>query len=140
MVSLSWSSHFDEIYTQKRGGKRLSMNIAYPFGITDEGLVAITGYSQHIEQLIEQILFTMPGERVNLPDFGTGITRLIFDPGNAEMISATQFLIQGALQQWLGNLIQVQAVQVFAEDSTLNVIIQYIVKQTRQLYVATFTR
>lgn len=140
MVSLSWSSHFDEIYTQKREGKRLSMNIAYPFGITDEGLVAITGYSQHIEQLIEQILFTMPGERVNLPDFGTGITRLIFDPGNAEMISATQFLIQGALQQWLGNLIQVQAVQVFAEDSTLNVIIQYIVKQTRQLYVTTFTR
>ena len=116
------------------------MNIAYPLHITDEGLVATTGYSQHIEQLIEQILFTMPGERVNLPDFGTGITRLIFDPGNAEMISATQFLIQGALQQWLGNLIQVQAVQVVADDSSLNVTIQYIVKQTSQPYVATFTR
>jgi phage baseplate assembly protein W len=92
------------------------MNIAYPFGITDEGLVATTGYSQHIEQLIEQVLFTMP-------DFGTGITQLIFNPGNAEMVSATQSLIQGALQQWLGNLIQVQAVQVAAEDSTLNVTI-----------------
>lgn len=116
------------------------MNIAYPFGITGEGLVATTGYSQHIEQLIEQLLFTMPGERVNLPDFGTGITRLIFDPGNAEMVSATQFLIQGALQQWLGNLILVQAVLVAAEDSTLNVTVQYIVKQTSQLRVANFTR
>ena len=116
------------------------MNIAYPFGITDEGLVATTGYSQHIEQLIEQVLFTMPGERVNLPDFGTGITQLIFSPGSAEMVSAIQFLIQGALQRWLGNLIQVQAVQVAAEDSTLNVTIQYIVKQTKQPRVATFTR
>ena len=116
------------------------MNIAYPLSITDEGLVATASYSQHIEQLIEQVLFTTPGERVNLPDFGTGITQLIFNPGNAEMVSATQFLIQGALQQWLGNLIQVQAVQVFAEDSTLNVTIQYIVRQTKQPRVASFTR
>ena len=116
------------------------MNIAYPLSITNEGLIATTGYSQHIEQLIEQVLFTMPGERVNLPDFGTGITRLIFNPDNAEMVSATQFLIQGALQQWLGNLIQVQAVQVGAEDSTLNVTIQYIIKQTKQPRVASFTR
>jgi phage baseplate assembly protein W len=116
------------------------MNIAYPLSITDEGLVATTSYSQHIEQLIEQVLFTTPGERVNLPDFGTGITQLIFNPGNAEMVSATQFLIQGALQQWLGNLIQVQAVQVVAEDSTLNVTIQYIVKQTKQPRVASYTR
>ena len=118
----------------------MRMNIAYPLSITGEGLVATSGYSQHIEQLIEQVLFTMPGERVNLPDFGTGITRLIFDPGNAEMISATQFLIQGALQQWLGDLIQVQAVQVMAEDSTLNVIIQYVVKRTKQPGVARLTR
>ena len=116
------------------------MNIAYPLSITDEGLVATTGYSQHIEQLIEQVLFTMPGERVNQPDFGTGITRLIFSPGNAEMISATQFLIQGALQQWLGSLIQVQAVQVDAEDSSLNVTIRYMVRQTQQPRVASFSR
>ncbi len=116
------------------------MNIAYPLSITDEGLVATTGYALHIEQLIEQLLFTVPGERVNLPDFGTGITRLIFDPGNAELVSATQFLIQGALQQWLGNVIQVQAVQVAAEDSTLNVTIRYILKQTGQLRVANFIR
>lgn len=116
------------------------MNIAYPFSITDEGLVATTGYGQHIEQLIEQVLFTIPGERVNLPDFGTGITQLIFNPENAEVVSATQFIIQGQLQHWLGDLIQMQSVQVVAQDSTLQVTIQYIVKQTRQPRVATFTR
>ncbi len=116
------------------------MYIAYPLRVTDEGLIATAGYSQHIEQLIEQVLFTMPGERVNLPDFGTGITQLIFNPGNTEMVAATQFLVQGALQQWLGNLIQVQAVQVVAEDSTMSVTIQYIVKQTKQPRIATFTR
>jgi phage baseplate assembly protein W len=116
------------------------MNISYPLSVTDEGVIATTGYNQHIEQLIEQILFTMPGERVNLPNFGTGITQLIFNPGNTEMVAATQFLVQGALQQWLGNLIQVQAVQVVAEDSTLNITIQYVIKRTKQQTVASFTR
>jgi uncharacterized protein len=116
------------------------MHLAYPLSITGEGLIATTGDSRHIEQLIEQVLFTLPGERVNLPDFGTPLSRLIFSPGNAEMVSATQFLVQGALQQWLGNLIQVQAVLVVAEESTLNVTIQYIVKQTQQAQVAQFSR
>lgn len=116
------------------------MNIAYPLGITNEGLIATAGTQQHIEQLIEQVLFTIPGERVNLPDFGTAISQLVFSPGQTEVVAATQFLIQGALQQWLGNLIQVQAVQVAVEDAVLNVTIHYIYKQTNQLQVARFTR
>lgn len=116
------------------------MDIAYPLNITSEGLLAKTGTRQHVEQLIEQVLFTMPGERVNLPDFGTTLSQLVFSPGNAEMISATQFLIQGALQQWLGNLIQVQAVQVVIEDATLKVTIAYVLKQTGQAQLAYFTR
>lgn len=116
------------------------MNIAYPFKITNDGLVATTQLNQHIEQLIEQLLFTMPGERVNLPDFGTGVAQLVFSPGQAEVVSATQFLIQGALQQWLGNLILVQAVQVSVEEATLNVTIHYIQKQTKQAQIVRFTR
>lgn len=116
------------------------MYIAYPLSITNEGFIATTGADQHIEQLIEQVLFTMPGERVNLPDFGTTVSQLIFSPGQPELVSATQFLIQGALQQWLGSLIQVQAVQVAVEDATLNVTIRYVQKQTQQLQIARFTR
>lgn len=116
------------------------MYIAYPLSINNEGFIATTDLQQHIEQLIEQLLFTMPNERVNLPDFGTAVAQLIFNPGQTELVSATQFLIQGALQQWLGNLIQVQAVQVAVEDATLNVTIHYIQEQTQQLQTARFTR
>lgn len=116
------------------------MDLAYPLAITNEGLLATASSDRHIEQLIEQVLFTMPGERVNLPDFGTPVSQLLFSPGQTELVSSTQFLIQGALQQWLGNLIQVQAVQVTIEDATLTVIINYVNKQTKQPQVARFAR
>jgi len=114
------------------------MHLAYPFHVTPQGLAATATTKEHIKQLIEQLLFTMPGERVNLPDFGTGIAQLIFSGGSDEMVAATQFLIQGALQQWLGTLIQVQSVGVTMQDATLNVTIQYIIKVTQETAIATF--
>ena len=116
------------------------MHLAYPFHLTLQGVAASATTKQHIEQLIEQLLFTMPGERVNLPDFGTGVAQLIFNPGSDEMLTATQFLIQGSLQQWLGMLIQVQAVNVTTQDATLNVSIKYSIKRTQEIYVANFQR
>jgi phage baseplate assembly protein W len=116
------------------------MHIAYPLGVTQEGLLANANEEQHILQLIEQLLFTMPGERVNLPDFGTPIEQLVFDPGSDELIAATQFLVQGALQQWLGNLIQVQSVQVTMNDSTLEITVAYVIKNIKKQQVTTFVR
>ena len=116
------------------------MHLAYPFHITSQGIAATATTKQHIEQLMEQLLFTIPGERVNLPDFGTGIAQLIFSSGSDEMLTATQFLIQGALQQWLGTLIQVQVVSVTTQDATLNVSIKYSIKRTQETYVASFQR
>jgi phage baseplate assembly protein W len=116
------------------------MHIAYPLRITQEGLVATAQTKQHIEQLIEQLLFTTPGERVNRPDFGTAISQLVFSPGNEELVAATQFLVQGALQQWLGSMIQVQAVHVVSVENTLTVTITYIIKRTQELQIAQFIR
>src|SRR5579871_4391674 len=107
------------------------MNLAYPLSVNQNGLLTGAKPEQHIEQLIEQVLFTIPGERVNLPDFGTGLSRFVFSATSAEVISAVQLLVQGALQQWLGNLIQVQVVQIFAEEATLHVTIAYIIKSTK---------
>ncbi len=115
------------------------MNIAYPLTITPEGLImTVNDDNAHIEQLIEQLLFTMPGERVNLPDFGTPLARLVFDPADEGLVSATQFLVQGALQLWLGNVIQVQAVQVDSADATLNVTVSYTIIRTQESRVAQF--
>jgi uncharacterized protein len=116
------------------------MNIAFPFQIDGRGRTAGVSDDGHIRDMIEQLLFTSPGERVNRPTFGSGLIQMVFAPASDELAAATQFLIQGALQQWLGDLIQVQTAQVAVEDSTLSVTVQYVVRQSQQRQVAQFTR
>jgi len=116
------------------------MNIDFPYHFDGSGRTASADDDKHIRDLIEQVLFTAPGERVNRPTFGSGLLRLVFAPASDEMATATQFLVQGALQQWLGDLIQVDEVQVTHEASTLRVIVQYVVRRTQQQQTAQFTR
>jgi len=116
------------------------MEFNYPFKIDNKGRTTSVGEEEHILQMIEQILFTMPGERVNRPTFGTGVNQLIFEPNSDELAATTQFLIQGALQQWLGNLINVNSVQITNRDSTLIIDIQYTIRQTQQVLAAKFTK
>jgi phage baseplate assembly protein W len=94
----------------------------------------------YIRGLIEQVLFTAPGERVNRPDFGCGLMHLVFQPGGTELAAATEFLVQGSLQQWLGDLIDVEAIAVEATDSTLRVAVQYVVRRTQIRNQAQFAR
>ena len=82
--------------------------------------------------MIEQLLFTNAGERVNRPDFGSGLLQLIFAPNSPEMAAALQFTLQAALQQWLGDLIQIQALEVESEDSSLRVGLEYVVLRTAE--------
>jgi phage baseplate assembly protein W len=116
------------------------MNIDYPFNFDNTGRTAGASYEQHIRNLIEQVIFTSPGERVNRPDFGSGLMQLVFQPNSSELAAATQFIVQGALQQWLGDLIQVDSVQVEIEDSKLQVIIKYLILRNGQNKVEHFVR
>jgi Bacteriophage baseplate protein W len=111
---------------------------SFPFGIDGQGRTARTGEADHIKQLVRQVLFTALGERVNRPTFGSGLNQLVFVPNSSELASATQYLVQGALQQWLGNLIHVESVKVKNEESTLHVVVQYIVRRTQQRVLAEF--
>jgi phage baseplate assembly protein W len=115
-------------------------NIDYPFHFDGHGRTAGTGLEDHIRDLIEQVLFTAPGERVNRPEFGSGLMQAVFAPNSSEMAAATQYLVQGALQQNLSNLIVVNKVEVSAVDNILNVTIEYVVRNTQQQQVAQFTR
>lgn len=116
------------------------MQMDYPFHLDTGGQTAATDQEDHVRDLIEQVLFTSPGERVNRPDFGSGLMQLVFAPNSDELVTATQFLVQGALQQWLGDLIQVEAAEVESEDSTLRVTVRYTIRRDQQSQVATFTR
>jgi phage baseplate assembly protein W len=114
--------------------------IDYPYHIDDLGRTAATGDDERIRDLIEQVLFTAPGERVNRPDFGSGLMQLLFAPNSDELAAATQFLAQGALQHWLGDLIEVEAVEVRSEDAALHVTAQYRIRQSGERRMAEFTR
>ena len=108
------------------------MNIDYPFHFDTRGRTADTGTDDHIRDLIEQMLFTNPGERVNRPDFGSGLLQMVFAPNSPEIAAALQFTVQASLQQWLGDVIQVQSLEVSSEDSMLRVELNYIVTRTAE--------
>ena len=116
------------------------MNIKYPLQFDNRGRTAETSYEDHIRDMIEQILFTAPGERVNRPDFGSGLLQLVFQPNSSELATTTQFLVQGSLQQWLGDLIDVNTVEVNSYDSTLQVTVKYTIRSNQQTQVAQFVR
>jgi phage baseplate assembly protein W len=115
------------------------MNIDFPFRIDGRGRTSTAG-DEHVRDLIEQLIFTSPGERVNRPSLGSGLLQMVFAPTSDELAAATQFLVQGTLQQWLGDLIQVEAVRVSAEDSTVQVTVQYVLRSTQLRQVAQFTK
>ncbi|MBN1428155.1 MAG: GPW/gp25 family protein [Anaerolineae bacterium] len=116
------------------------MQIDYPFHIARNGRTAETDTDDHIRDLIEQVLFTAPGERVNRPTFGSGLLQMVFGPNSPEIATATQFIVQGSLQQWLGDLIQVREVDVQSEESTLRVTVQYAVRGSQLVQQAQFHR
>ena len=115
------------------------MNIAFPWRLDHRGRTAIADDAEHIRHLIELLLFTAPGERVNRPDFGSGLRQLIFSPASSELASATQIVIQGALQQWLGELINIESVDVDVEESRVDITVQYKVRRTQERRTAEVT-
>lgn len=116
------------------------MNIDYPFHFDGRGRTAVTDDEDHIRDMIEQFLFTNPGERVNRPDFGAGLLKLIFAPNSPELATAVRFSIQGGLQRWLQDVIEVRNLQVLSEDASLRVIVIYAVKRTGEQRTETFVK
>ena len=111
----------------------------HPFHLDTRGHTAETNYDDHIRDLIHQILFTNPGERVNRPDFGCGLKQLVFMPNSDALAATTQFLVQGALQRWLENYIQVEQVEVRSEEEKLMVTVVYTHRNDGEKRQATFT-
>lgn len=116
------------------------MNIDFPFQFSNLGRTAATGDDDHIRDMIEQLLFTNPGERVNRPEFGSGLMQLIFAPNSPELAATLQFTMQAALQTWLGDLIEVLNLEVTSEDSRLQIIVSYLVRRTGEQRVGQFER
>jgi phage baseplate assembly protein W len=116
------------------------MQLAFPYGIDTKGRTASTDADSHVRDMIEELLFTTPGERVNRPNFGCGILQAVFAPASPEIAATLNFLTQSALQQWLSDVLVVEAVDVQAVDSTVTVTVRYRTKHDDARKVSQFTR
>lgn len=116
------------------------LNVDHPLHLDGHGRTARTDADDHVRDLLEQLLFTAPGERVNRPDFGTGLLQLVFLPNAEPLAAATQAAVLGALGQWLGDRVEVRGVEVSAEGAVLQVTVRYAVRWTQEERVAVFTR
>src|SRR5579859_985865 len=116
------------------------MNIDFPFHFDGRGQTATTDDDDHIRDMIEQLLFTSPGERVNRPDFGSGLLQLVFAPNSPELAAALQFTMQAAVQRYLGDVIDVRSLEVAAQDSTLSITLIYQIRETQEERTDSFVR
>jgi len=114
------------------------MNVNFAYQFDGRGRTKEAAPSDYVRQLVEQVLFISPGERVNLPDFGSGLLQLPFAPNSEELAAATQFTVQGALQKWLSAYIKVQSVVASAQDAVLTVTVTYALINTDVTEVQTF--
>ena len=114
--------------------------IDFPPHFDSRGATASTGEEDHVRDLLEQLIFTSPGERVNRPDFGTGALQLVFAPNSPELAATLQFTLLSAIQRWLGDLVEVSDLTAEAVDGTLAVSVSYVIRRTGAEQTATFAR
>jgi phage baseplate assembly protein W len=117
---------------------------AFPFRIDGSGQAGQAGYEAHVEQMVKQVLLTSPGERIDLPEFGCGLRRLVFAPHDENLNATTQMIVRQSLTKWLGTVIDVQRVRVLepgelgpAElaantdpEAVLALVVEYVVRDT----------
>lgn len=117
---------------------RHELEVGFPFSLDTRGRLASPDFDRHVRQLIELVLFTSPGERVNRPEFGCGLLELLFGPDSGQVASAAEFLVQGSLQEWLGDLIEVHNVDISTINTVLQIRIEYLLLTERSTRVAIF--
>lgn len=115
------------------------MNLDFPLHFNDRGRTNNASDEDHIRQMIEQLLFTRPGERVNRPDFGSGLMQLVFATNSPELAATVQFTTHAAIQRYLADLIEVQSLEVTSEDSTVHIELSYVIRLTGQVITAQLT-
>ena len=102
------------------------MHLNFPFemrrGVPEQPL----SHDAYVEQLIEQVLFTVPGERVNRPDFGCGVQNMVFQPGNSELVAAALFIVRSQLDMQLAGIIRVENVTAAMVGGELHVTVHYV--------------
>ncbi|MCB9744489.1 MAG: GPW/gp25 family protein [Alphaproteobacteria bacterium] len=101
------------------------MPLSLPFRVDHRGRTAEVEPEAHTRQLIEALLFTSPGERVDRPELGCGLRDLLFNDNDPELAATTGFMVQAALQRWLGDRLIIDEVRVHSEEQVLHVQVRW---------------
>jgi phage baseplate assembly protein W len=115
------------------------MHIDFPLHFDGRGRTASTSDADHVRDMLEQLIFTSAGERVNRPDFGSGLLQLVFAPNSPELAATVSFTLQAAIQRWLGDVIELRELEVEALDSALTVDLTYVIRRTNETHSVTLT-
>jgi phage baseplate assembly protein W len=118
----------------------MSLHIASPLATDGRGRTASADLERHLAGMLERLLFTGPGERVMRPDFGTGLSELVFAPGDDELAIATRFVVEGAIQHWLGDRIAIEALSTSFDDGKLTISLGYSILATDERSTLTLER
>jgi phage baseplate assembly protein W len=116
------------------------MNLDFPLHFDERGRTAGTDLHDHVRDMIELLLFTDAGERVNRPDFGSGLRQLVFAPNSPELATALQFSVKAALQRWLGDLVELEELEATSDDAELHLLIRYRVRDGETATTIELTR
>jgi phage baseplate assembly protein W len=119
----------------------IAPTVAFPLKLRPDGVTdTVTDRRTAVEQLIEELLFTNPGERLNRPTLGCGLLETVFGPLESELMTATQFQVKSELQTWLGDLLTVVAVDVTSSGSTMAIAVSYQLPDVAGVTTVTFER
>lgn len=114
--------------------------MTFPFQVSDRGVAATSPRVESIRQQLEQLLLTIPGERVGRPDFGCGVQRLVFAGASPEGAAAAEYVIGAAIRRFLGEQVALDAVRVTVDATTVFVDVLYTLRQTGEELAASFSR
>ena len=116
------------------------MNVDHPYGFDTRGRTSLADEADHVEDMIEQFLFTAAGERVMLPEFGSGLIQMLFAPNSPEVAAALQFGVQAGLQRWLGDLIEIHDLTAESDEAILRLRLVYSIRRTQETRTRVFER
>ena len=116
------------------------MEAQFPIEFNTRGRTASADYKSHVRQMIEQLLFTNAGERVNRPDFGSGLLSFVHSPNSEVVAAALQANVQASLQRWLGDVLDVQGLEIVNDDNKLIVHVTYSLRNAQETRTESFER
>ncbi len=118
----------------------MGRGLHFPFQVSDVGTPRTALRKDTVHQQLEQLLFTLPGERVNRPDFGCGVQRLVFSEASPESAATAEYVVSSAIAKHMGAVIDLDAVRVSVDDTTLYIDVLYTLLDSGDELAATFSQ